>query len=74
MPKKFMLLQNYEGGDCPLPMASWAPEEVEAISIFSVPCGARRRGGARGRIGVIGVGGRGYAGFGEAWTGTLDDW
>ena len=29
MPK-FMLLQNYEGGDCTVPMSSWAPEEVKA--------------------------------------------
>jgi hypothetical protein len=35
MPK-FMLLQNYEGGDCTVPMSSWAPEEVKAHIDFQI--------------------------------------
>lgn len=29
MPR-FMLLQNYEGGNCKVPMSSWAPEDIKA--------------------------------------------
>ena len=28
MPK-FMLLQNYEGGDCDLPMSEWSPTDIK---------------------------------------------
>lgn len=35
MPK-FMLLQNYEGGDCTVPMSSWAPAEVKAHIDFQL--------------------------------------
>jgi hypothetical protein len=27
---KFMLLQNYDGGDCLVPMNEWAPKDVKA--------------------------------------------
>lgn len=27
---KYMLLQNYEGGDCLVPMTNWAPGEIKA--------------------------------------------
>jgi hypothetical protein len=29
MPK-FMLLQNYEGGDCDVPMPEWSPTDIQA--------------------------------------------
>jgi hypothetical protein len=27
---KFLLLQNYEGGDCTEPITNWAPEDIKA--------------------------------------------
>lgn len=33
---KYMLLQNYEGGDCLVPMTNWAPGEIKAHIDFQM--------------------------------------